>query len=326
MATKIQNLLEIKIPSLYKDVIPLGLENLSILHAPLNCRIKETILADLFRDIVSTEFDGKDFVFLTQDANRIRNMFHSWIVSYYRFSAKAKTKGFIFENGSTIWILNPKDINPDDLLFTKLYRCVICDAHAIQQQIYDLLERISTYIVCVGNKTTRDHWFYKFNRESTSCLFDAVEILDAFPDQQQELDRLRESYNHNERSRYLDLQDVEIRHPNFSRFASSRLFIKTDRDIRSLHPEQQKFAKETEGTPIVPYYLTALNKRYLAMKRLAKKQGKKARFLLLKYRRGGFTTLEQGLSYHQCVEFPYSQCITLAHTRSEEHTSELQSH
>jgi len=45
------------------------------------------------------------------------------------------------------------------------------------------------------------------------------------------------------------------------------------------------------------------------------KDGKKARYLLLKYRRGGFTTWEQALSYRQVVTQPNTSCVTLSDTQ-----------
>jgi hypothetical protein len=54
---------------------------------------------------------------------------------------------------------------------------------------------------------------------------------------------------------------------------------------------------KTEDNRVIPFDLRPLQKKYLAHKRMARMKGKKPWFLLLKYRRGGFTTLEQGQSY-----------------------------
>lgn len=45
------------------------------------------------------------------------------------------------------------------------------------------------------------------------------------------------------------------------------------------------------------------------------KEGKKNRFLLLKYRRGGFTTWEQAKSYRMVTTVPNTSCVTLADTK-----------
>ena len=64
----------------------------------------------------------------------------------------------------------------------------------------------------------------------------------------------------------------------------------------------QRVAREflqirTEDNRVEPFVLRAIQRRYLAAKRLSGIHKKPPRFLLLKYRRGGFTTVEQGLSY-----------------------------
>lgn len=307
--------IQIQVPKIYGDVIPLGLFDAAIEYAPLNARIKETLLVNLFDEVVGSNFETVQDLFVCRNVNKMRTTLITWLSSI-GLSYKVRTKGFLFPSGSILWLVNPKELDLDDLPFIDLKRCVICDAHTISQMTFGILENISDFITCVGNQTTRDHWFYKFARRENvkSFRFTAKDICEAFEDQWDEVKKLSKEYTYDERRRYLNLEDLETRHSNFTRFAETRLWIKTDRDIRALHPKQQKYARETEGTPIVPYYFTSLNKRYLAMKRLAIKQGKKRRFLLLKHRRGGFTTLEQGLSYHVCTEFPYSQCITLAHT------------
>lgn len=81
-----------------------------------------------------------------------------------------------------------------------------------------------------------------------------------------------------------------------------------------------KFAKErlwvrdkTGG--IVKFNLKPIQRKYLAMKARAIEAGKPRRFILLKYRRGGFTTLEQGLHYQKCVTARNVWVATLAHSK-----------
>ena len=75
------------------------------------------------------------------------------------------------------------------------------------------------------------------------------------------------------------------------------------------------------GTQVTPFEISPIQKRYLAIKRLAKIQGRPQRFLLLKYRRGGFTTLEQGLSYQYTTSKMNRDVVTIAHTA--ESTAEI---
>lgn len=68
----------------------------------------------------------------------------------------------------------------------------------------------------------------------------------------------------------------------------------------------------TMDNRVTPFVLRPLQKRYLARKRLARIRDDPPRFLLLKYRRGGFTTLEQGLSYYMATRNRNVTVMTLA--------------
>jgi hypothetical protein len=68
----------------------------------------------------------------------------------------------------------------------------------------------------------------------------------------------------------------------------------------------------TMDNRVIPFVLRPLQKRYLAYKRLARARDSRPRFLLLKYRRGGFTTLEQGLSYYMATRRRNVTVMTLA--------------
>lgn len=69
---------------------------------------------------------------------------------------------------------------------------------------------------------------------------------------------------------------------------------------------------------IVPFIFNGVQKAYAARKRMEIKRlraaGAPVKFILLKYRRGGFTTLEQAESYRLTTIKPNVQCVTLAHT------------
>lgn len=82
-----------------------------------------------------------------------------------------------------------------------------------------------------------------------------------------------------------------------------------------------KFARErlqikTKTGSLVWFRLNKIQRRYLLIKRQAVRLGKRPRYLLLKYRRGGFTTLEQGLSYHLAATKRYQSVMTMAHTEN----------
>lgn len=72
--------------------------------------------------------------------------------------------------------------------------------------------------------------------------------------------------------------------------------------------------RDKEGS-IVRFVPNAIQRRYRAMKRKAYEQGRKRRYLVLKYRRGGITTLEQALSFHLCATRTGRDAVTLAHDK-----------
>lgn len=105
-------------------------------------------------------------------------------------------------------------------------------------------------------------------------------------------------------------------------FCRKRLFIRTDKPWASLKQSQRDNAAERDpdtGTALVPFEVTPMQKLYLAHKRIArriaKSEGRPPRILLLKYRRGGFTTLEQAESYRMCVSNRRATVVTIAHTK-----------
>ncbi len=93
-------------------------------------------------------------------------------------------------------------------------------------------------------------------------------------------------------------KNAQYANQTFNRFAADRLKIKTK-----------------EGN-LASFNLNRIQRRYLLIKRKTIRDGKRPRYLLLKYRRGGFTTLEQGLSYHQVATKRYQSVMTMAHTEN----------
>ncbi len=86
---------------------------------------------------------------------------------------------------------------------------------------------------------------------------------------------------------------------------------------RGRTPPFARFAREclqirTMDNRVIPFTLYSLQKRYLARKRLARSRGLPPRYLLLKYRRGGYTTLEQGISYYMASRHRNVTLLTLA--------------
>lgn len=74
--------------------------------------------------------------------------------------------------------------------------------------------------------------------------------------------------------------------------------------------QRLKVRKEEGG--LTEFNLRSIQRIYLNKKREAIKEGKPAKFILLKYRRGGFTTLEQAIHYQMAVTKERVQVATLS--------------
>lgn len=159
----------------------------------------------------------------------------------------------------------------------------------------------------------KDSWQYELARVPTTVLgrMSLGDALKSFPDQKEEvLPKYDPFYG-----RKMLVEDVhhEVkRHSNFVSFARQRIHIVTQKPVQLLTVKQREAAKNQYGEPLVPLDLSRLQKKYVAMKRLAVKNGKRPWYVLVKYRRGGFTTIEQASSYRTCVESPRSTVVTLA--------------
>lgn len=77
---------------------------------------------------------------------------------------------------------------------------------------------------------------------------------------------------------------------------------------------ERLFVKTEEGE-VAPFLLRPIQNEYLRRKKKAADANKPRKYLLLKYRRGGFTTLEQAESYRLCASKQRTACATLAHTK-----------
>jgi len=64
---------------------------------------------------------------------------------------------------------------------------------------------------------------------------------------------------------------------------------------------------------LVPLRFNWMQQRIVAEERKARAAGVRPWFLILKFRKGGVTTLEQALSYWDCWRQPHRDCVTLAH-------------
>ena len=85
--------------------------------------------------------------------------------------------------------------------------------------------------------------------------------------------------------------------------ASSTKYIETFLKIRSISGK------------LIDFRLNPVQKAYLATKRETLRVGRPLRFLVLKARRQGFTTLEQASSFYVTANRPHQQVATIAHKK-----------
>lgn len=298
----------ISIPELFTELLDLSGDT-AIEHADVNTRLSPTLLALAMGELGSTAI-------LCRDPRTLIAYLSSWFDGtaarrHYRKSGNA------YVIGDKIYVAH--DENDLRLLGVSFFsKLIVLDAHGRRSK--PSIRAGSTTVV--GTLANRGHWFYEFAREEATHLisydYDALSL--EFPD----LEALRgEVLKDPMRDRRFYVKDVELQRPPFVIFSRERLLVRTDKGRLFLNARQIAQAEKSlgpgwesgrMGSPRVSFYLSDLQKKYLAKKRLARAQGKKPWYLLLKYRRGGFTTIEQGLQYELCVNTPDSYVATLAHT------------
>lgn len=139
------------------------------------------------------------------------------------------------------------------------------DVFSYQLDAHEFQDDLECSVV-VGRMVRREHWFYSYYDNAVKVP--ASEIVDKYPDQARFVDRSDPDYD-----RSMELKDIEISIglAPFAKFASERLFIRTSKHKVSgyLTDHQLLQAARFEGPPLVSFDLSPLQKRYLAMKRLA---------------------------------------------------------
>ena len=307
-------MIELSIPRVYKDVALSSARQISVETADVNSRSAETLLALAFSELC-TPGRRKIVVCVPLEKNT------SYLLDSWNQELKIKRKGNLWRySNNEMWVIVSRE--PRSIPCTRIDSLYVVDASLFSVSPLDTLPiTLDTNVRVAGVFSPRGSWFYSFGRT------EGVEL------HRRSLSDLKRSFNdleglavHDPRyPRLMKLEDVEIKlvYTPFSVFAKHRLKVRTDKNTTFLSKRQQEEAEQQcgpgwasgrFGIPIVSFEVSPLQRRYLAMKRLAVQQGKKPWYLLLKYRRGGFTTLEQGLSYQVVSENPNSFVATLAHT------------
>ena len=305
----------ISVPEPYAELVTLRAQTL-VEHARLNGRFLEVAIALALRDAS----DGQVVVmFVSKRTQRAKHVLLRMLADadfkttkYSDHGSDSSMAAYRLNNGAEVWMCSGKTFNADELPFTHVGAVYALDCQDITTDLRRIVSADRRTLF--GEIADRGHWFYEACREAGDELlkYDMAAITKLFPDTKPRvLPQTDPLYK-----RVMELQDVA---PTFSAqsfitFARRRLKVRTDKPLEFLTERQQAEGRAQFGTPVVTFDVSQLQKRYLAAKRLAVMQGKKPWYLLLKYRRGGFTTLEQGLSYQVCQELPRSDAMTLAHT------------
>ena len=312
--------LNLRLPTLYGDLLVDGSDHVRVEHAALDVKAQDSCAAMALTDLMGGVLP-RTIVLVVPDVNAARTRLTSWLE---RMGTRSKRAGnhrwFGFINGtSTLWVADagsvehlPNVLSADEDI-SHLY---MVDAHAqARNPLAPIFDRVSRSLI-VGRFSPNDHWYYGECRRDDVSLrrWDATEVLKALPNSDTSL-APREGEPEYRREMLLIDEPVDHGAQSLSDFAGSRLFIRTDKPRDTLSDRQLEVAKGQGRVAVVPFVTNAIQRVYLDAKRKAVEAGRKPWYILVKYRRGGFTTLEQAASYRLAAQHPFSNVITLAHTR-----------
>ena len=296
--------LEFTFPAIYEKLFT---ENVSFLeHAPVDCRANEVAIAYA---LLQAE-KGK---YVAVIGNEIRQSEY-WLHGIAKRQRIGKHFCYRMEHGELWFVEYQSDMEMPAPRFDVI---VILGVHQFDLDPSRKLRRrasFSTPVLFVGERAGKNHWSQM--AKGHRLQIDAPLAFSIWPDIADQGQGLKETDPYYERKMLLLDVEPKFTRQRFLTFARNRLKIRTDKPLELLSEAQQEIAASQFGTPIVPFDKTLLQRRYLARKRLAIKNGKKPWFILVKYRRGGFTTTEQGISYQTAVTRPNSQVVTLADTQA----------
>ena len=311
--------LAIDVPQLLKRIAASDADPLLVLRPDLDCRTEQLCAVKAFAAAVG----GEDaMVVVPDDGTSVRFMLDGLFEQagikigrkWTGEIGEAKASAWSLRQGGRLWVVSGR--RPDFAAMpTRAVSYIAADRCEQIDTDISAAHRGRSRLLLSGALADRGHWFFAL-ASAGECATETITLaqaLTAFPD----LAPAAEEYDATLAPRRLHCRDevpVPVPPRPFAGFARDRLRIKTDKPLALLADQQRQVALQQPGaTPVVPFYLSRLQQRYMALKRLAVKQGKRPWYLLLKYRRGGFTTLEQGLSYRLAVTTPRAEVATIAH-------------
>lgn len=303
--------LSIRLPSPYRRLARTS-GSFAVEHADLDCRALEALLG------AALASGPGDVLLVTRRTDRARSLLSRWLKGGRRAARLAAGRATGYElGGVTLWI-SPDADQVKPIPTPRFVGAFVEGAQLyIANPIADLSGRLGPRVVISGAMTDRGHWFFRWAREEADELerIDLARAVETWPDLAP--NALPEEHPLYRRS--MLLEDVEPQWPPFHVFARRRLRTRAEKPPEALRPEQIAQAERElgrdwreRGVPQLSLYLNPVQRKYLARKRLGRRRGFR-NFIVVKYRRGGITTLEQALSYELCSTRARSYCTTLAH-------------
>lgn len=292
-------------------------EPVTVVHcAPLQS-VRHAMLGWLI-DRANTIIPGRACVWVCSQPDHARERFTE-IAKSLRTFKQSKTHDELGTGACRVLFLSPKDLPRVEGL--SIIGAVVENAHALDDDPQVMLATHSLpecQTKFYGQPVDESHWWGRLSKRIGENIV-TVTIDDeirsgAYAPAYAHAIRARvgeEQYN-----RVFLLKGVVSQTwvGTFEKFANTRLYITTDKDASTLSERQKRMIEEQEGVPLVPFDFSALQRKYLEKKARIRADKKRVRALLLKYRRGGFTTVEQAENYFTVATRARSQVMTLAHT------------
>ena len=304
--------LSIKVPALWAPLFG-AVGDVAVAHAALDCRAADACLA------VALSQEG-DVALRAPPAAlaRVELMLQEWAPGA-RLRKVGDARSLTI-GGTRLWLAD-RDEALARIPAPTLSALVLCDAHLLSQDPRDAAgRRLVGPTVATGEFPGRGHWFRALLESAPrSARLPVGAVLAAFPDQAP----LALSPGDAGFEPRMELRDA----PRVARalFATcrARLRVRTDKSPASLTASQRAEASDQLGdewegrsgtAPVVSLDPLPLQRRYLAMKEVGRRRGFR-KFICIKYRRGGITTLEQAISYLAC-DTPHTYVAAIGDTDS----------
>lgn len=304
--------MQLQLKPQYRKVHECSAKSVALQHAHLDFKTTESLLALM---LMQRQHRGPNIAFICAEPEKFQWTIESWFPKVRKKTIKKVVRYELNKYGVTFWLTDNANNTPVDI-----QSVVVTDAHQLTQSPVVGVHNAS--VIVAGAIADRGHWFNHFcnNAHNKVLKFNYKEVIAAYPEQESKvLDKEAPEYR-----RHMLLEDTSISTPSFGSFAKRRLKVRTDKGKEYLSPKQQLEAEKQlgpswhtgrVGSPVVSFELSKLQKKYRAKKRWWAQRGIN-KVILLKYRRGGFTTVEQGESYALAATAQRAQVATLAHTEA----------